>query len=660
MKKLWVAILSGLILSMPAMTCAAKNKNESYQKRMAWWAKDRFGMFIHWGIYSVPAHAEWYMNNGHIPRAKYAEYAKEFDPVDFNADQWVKLARDAGMKYLVITSKHHDGFCMFRTKATKYNVVDDTPWHKDPLEMLSKACRKYGVRFCVYYSIMDWHSPDQGAYDPNPEHPTYNPTHFKPGKKAAYIEYMKTQLKELVTQYHPGVIWFDGGWMEGWTKADGQMIYDYLRKLDPSIIVNNRAGVGDYETPEQYIPPNGIPGHYWETCMTINNDWGYNASDLDFKSPETLVRNLVDIVSKGGNYLLNVGPTAKGIIPKPEVDRLEAMGHWLKTNGKAIYGTGASPFTTQLPWGRCTSKKNRLYLEVFDWPKDGKLRIEGLASVPTKAILLDSNRDLSLQKSGASLTIDVPTICPDPICTVVQLNFKGQPVVYNPPKIEAEDNIFLDSLDLGITSLNQGIAIRYTTTGNPPTVESPEVSGPVQLTETTAISAALFKGNQRVSAPATGFFIKVNPLPASTVSDLDYGLTYNYFTGTWDSIPDFYEMTPVKHGTIENFLLPPGRSKDNFGVRYTGYLKVADTGVYSFYLTSDDGSKLYVNDSLIVNNDFQHGATEKKGVVALERGLHPIQVDYFQASGEDSLSVYFKPPSGERTILPANYLFSRK
>jgi len=433
-------ITAAMLLTLSCLPSFAATTNDlSTAFRMKWWTDARFGMFIHWGIYSVPAHAEWYMNNGHVPRDRYAEYAKEFDPTNFNADQWVMIAKAAGMKYLVITSKHHDGFCMFNTKATTYNVVDATPWHTDPLKLLSAACRRQGIKFCVYYSIMDWHSPDQEAANPDPDHPTYNPTSFVPGKKEAYIEYMKTELKELITQYHPGVLWFDGEWMKGWTDQDGQELYNYLRALDPTLIINNRVkGAGDYETPEQKIPPNGLPGHDWETCMTINGSWGYNATDQRWKSTETLLHNLIDIASKGGNYLLNVGPTSTGIIPQPEVERLLQMGQWLKVNGQAIYGTSASPFTQQLPWGRCTQRATKsgttLYLHVWDWPQDGKLVVPGLKNKIVKAYLLQPNRfgfhgQLDAVSDASGVTVAVPKIAPDRISSTVVLEIKGAPEI---------------------------------------------------------------------------------------------------------------------------------------------------------------------------------------------------------------------------------------
>jgi alpha-L-fucosidase len=349
------------------------------------------------------------------------------------------------MKYLVITSKHHDGFCMFNTKATTYNVVDATPWHKDPLLALSEACRKQGVRFCVYYSLMDWHMPDQQpANNSDPEHPVYNPTSFVPGKKADYIQYMKTQLKELITQYHPGLLWFDGQWMNGWTDEDGRDLYAYLHTLDPALIVNDRVkGAGDYETPEQYIPANGLPGHDWETCMTINNSWGFKRQDHDWKSTATLIHNLVDCASKGGNYLLNIGPTEEGLVPQVTEERLKEIGDWMKLNGIAIYGTSAGPFTRQLRWGRCTTKisgnTTTLYLHVFEWPSDGELLVPGLKNRVKSARLLAGGKKLAVQNREDGLAISLPPAAPDKISSTIVLEFQGTPEVAVIPILQKRD-----------------------------------------------------------------------------------------------------------------------------------------------------------------------------------------------------------------------------
>lgn len=439
---------------------------KQHDARMTWWRDARFGMFIHWGLYSEAAGywngkptqgaGEWMMTDMRIPRLQYAKLASGFDPVEFDADQWAKVASDAGMKYLVITSKHHEGFSMFRTKATDYNVEDDTPWHKDPLLALSKACRRHGIKFCVYYSIMDWHSPDQIPAKPDPEHPAYNPTSFEAGQKEAYIRYMETELKELITQYHPALIWFDGQWMNGWTDEDGRNLYRYLHTLDPKLIINDRVkGAGDYETPEQYIPSNGLPGHDWETCMTMNDTWGFKKDDTNWKSAATLIRNVVDIASKGGNYLLNVGPTAEGTIPDPSVERLKEIGQWMNVNGSAIYGSSASPFTRQLPWGRCTTKTSRhattLYLHVFDWPADGKLDVPLLNKIKSASLLAGPSAPLKTEAGKNGMTIFLPQDAPDKISSTVVLKMGGAPEVVTLPILQNKDaSVLLPAMQAGL------------------------------------------------------------------------------------------------------------------------------------------------------------------------------------------------------------------
>jgi alpha-L-fucosidase len=415
------------LFAQPVKTSAANNA------KMAWWEKARFGMFIHWGLYSeaagywngkaVKGAGEWIMTNGHIPRNQYEKLAKTFDPVDFNADQWVKIAKEAGMKYIVITTKHHDGFCMFRTTATRYNIVDATPWHTDPMKLLSEACRRQGIRYCTYYSIMDWHTPFQTPKDTTAGHPTYNPTTLT--RPDAYLRYMEDQLHEIITQYHTNLLWFDGGWIKDWTSQDAQRIYDYVEKLDPAIIVNNRLkfGVGDYGTPEQKIPVSGLPGD-WETCMTINDTWGYKRGDDKWKSAATLITNLIHCASGGGNFLLNVGPDGKGNIPQPEVDRLMAMGRWLKVNGEAIYGSARTPFSTALPFGYATTKPGMLYLEVTKWPENGRLLVP-MKNKVEKAWLLAGGRKLKAKAVTGGQVIYVPKTAPDAVASVVALKLDG-------------------------------------------------------------------------------------------------------------------------------------------------------------------------------------------------------------------------------------------
>jgi len=421
-------------------------------RRMSWWREARFGMFIHWGLYAVPAGeyngkrsdriGEWIMEWANIPRADYEKFAGQFNPVKFDAKEWVRIAKDAGMKYIVITSKHHDGFAMYGSKVSNYNIVDATPYRRDPIRELAAEAKKQGLKFCFYYSILDWHYPAAYVEAPGKDPTAGNrTTKLRPGGKEEYVKYMKEQLRELITKYDPAVLWFDGEWQDWWTEADGRELYHYVRTLKPDIIINNRVGrgrqgmqgmsktdqeyAGDFGTPEQQIPANGLPGVDWESCMTMNTTWGFKFYDDKWKSSEVIIRNLIDIASKGGNYLLNVGPTAEGLIPAPSVERLAAVGKWMKLNGASIYGTTASPFSKQLEFGRATSKPGLVYLHIFDWPTDGTLRVPAWGKAVTKAYLLTTPaRSLKFNKSADGVTLQLPAQAVDPIATVVVLETK--------------------------------------------------------------------------------------------------------------------------------------------------------------------------------------------------------------------------------------------
>lgn len=418
--------------------------------RMAWWRADRFGMFIHWGLYAVPAGeyqgkqqkgiGEWIMNTARIPRAEYETFAPQFNPQAYDADAWVRMAKYAGMKYIVITSKHHDGFCLFDASNTAYDIVDGTPYGKDLLQALSAACQRHGVKFCTYYSIMDWHHPAQLPAKMDNGRPVWNPTRVEDSQKAAYTQYMKKHLRALITEYKTHVLWFDGEWPKWWTDVDGRELYQWLLDLNPRLIVNNRVGAGrtgmagftkeglfagDFGTPEQEIPHTGVDSD-WESCMTMNDTWGYKSSDHNWKSTETLIQNLVDIASKGGNYLLNVGPKADGSFPRATVDRLRDIGDWMAVNGESLYGTQAALFKPK--WGRVTRKDGTLYLHVFDWPQNGKLSLPALSNAINRVSLLaQPESPLEIDTTGDSWTIRVPKTAVDAIDTVVAIDVEGMP-----------------------------------------------------------------------------------------------------------------------------------------------------------------------------------------------------------------------------------------
>ncbi|HWR37443.1 MAG TPA: alpha-L-fucosidase [Clostridia bacterium] len=413
---------------------------EEVAKRMEWFNDARFGMFIHWGLYSQngcqyngkDGKTEHMMRHLQIPLREYEKIADEFDPEKFNADEWVRIAKDAGMKYMVITSKHHDGFAMFNSKSSNYNIVIRTPFARDPIQELADAARRQGLKFGVYYSLgRDWQDPDVPTRDGYRSNTWDYPDESKKDFTKYFERKVKPQIKELLTQYQPSILWFDTP--EKISRAQSEELLRLVHSLQPNTIVNQRVGnrMGDYRVAEQNIPEGGYPDP-WETCMTLNRHWGYYLGDENWKPTETLVRNLIDIASKSGNFLLNVGPTGEGLIPAGSVERLKEIGSWMKVNGESIYGTAGSPFK-QLDWGRCTKKvsgdSTTLYLHVFDWPKDGKLLVPGLRNTIESATLLADGKRLQSAASDGGVVLSLPATAPDKISSTVVLKFKGAPVI---------------------------------------------------------------------------------------------------------------------------------------------------------------------------------------------------------------------------------------
>ncbi len=460
MKKLFFASMTAwLFIANIGIAQTTPTKDE----RMHWWREARFGMFIHWGVYAqlagaydghqqLKSGAEWIMNMNKIPVADYQAVAKQFNPVKFNADEWVLAAKNAGMKYIVITAKHHDGFALFKSDASKWNIVDATPYGKDILKQLAASCKKYGMRLGFYYSqAQDWNNggsatwkkaadgwlrPDSAIID---AYTKAHKGHWDPVQTekpfAEYIDKVAVpQVKELLTNYGDvSVLWWD-------TPTDMTpefaLKFQALLKLQPNIITNDRLErpdfPGDTKTPEQRIPkPSELDGIDWETCMTMNGTWGFRATDHNWKSTETLIHNLCDIASKGGNYLLNVGPKADGTFPDESITRLKEIGDWMKVNSEAIYATKRSPLPL-VDWGRCTEKDNdnntTLYLEVFNWPKDGKLVVPAVPNGVISATLIGNNGKVIAKNQGSTVELTLPATAPNAYASVVKLVVTGKVV----------------------------------------------------------------------------------------------------------------------------------------------------------------------------------------------------------------------------------------
>jgi alpha-L-fucosidase len=661
-----VALLLLCLLSPVAVSCsqnpvassAAQAESEAqFDERMEWFRDARFGLFIHWGLYAVPAgqwksgtnYAEWIQHSAHIPVPTYEKFLDQFNPVKFNADDWVLAAKAAGMKYIVITSKHHDGFALYDSAVSDYDVMA-TPFQRDIMKELADACARHGLRMCWYHSIMDWNHPD---YLPRrgwekAERPEGD------ANMDRYVEYLRAQVSELLQNYGPiGIMWFDGEWEGTWNHEYGQALYDLCRKLQPDVIVNNRvdkgrggmAGMtsgpqfaGDYGTPEQEIPATGLAGVDWETCMTMNRHWGYNSKDLDYKSTTDLIRKLCDISSKGGNFLLNIGPTAEGTFPDLSLDRLSGMGEWMDVHGDAIYGTTASPFP-MLDWGRCTVKtdgeQTRMYLHVFDWPLDGRIVLPGIGNKVVSARLMSApEHGIAAVKLDTDIAIRMlPKRAPNKHVSVIELTVEGEPIIYLPPTIHAVSNQLVDQLKVELQVPSAGLEIRYTVNGKTPTMDSPLYTRPLTLYNSADVIARCFHDGEAVTSIARRSFIKVTPTPAAAVIDPQPGLKMRIFKGDWDQVPDFDALKPVQTAVAQIIGLPAGATNEYEGRIFDGYLTAPTTGLYRFSLTSDDGSRMWLDGRMLIDLDGLHGSETKEGTAALSAGPHAVRVEYFNKTG---------------------------
>ncbi len=674
----FIGLVAGLALLAGALPAQAAPDPDA--ARLAWWREARFGLFIHWGLYAIPAgewngnrgHGEWIRETARIPVGEYEKFRDQFNPVKFDADAWVKLAKDAGMKYIVITSKHHDGFCLFDSAQTDWDIMA-TPFKRDVMKELSEACRKQGLQMCWYHSIMDWHHPDY-----LPRRGWEKEQRPEAGAQFdRFTDYLFKEVEELLTKYGPiGVMWFDGEWESTWTNELGRKLYEHCRKLQPNVIVNNRVSTGrdgmagmtrsrefpgDFGTPEQEIPPQGLPGMDWETCMTMNDHWGYNRADRHWKPTAEIIRMLCDIASKGGNYLLNVGPTAEGEFPPEAIERLTQIGAWMKVNGEAIYGTTASPLEKPA-WGRCTAKKSggntTLFLQVFDWPTDGHLAISGLGNEITDARLLAAPAvKIAIRQADGVTTFDLPKDAPDRICSVIALALKGEPIVFAKPVISAAANLIVKSRTVELTVSSPQVEVRYTLDGTDPQIGSPKYDAPITLTKTTEVRARSFFGGKAVSEVVSAKFESARLQAAATVAHQEPGLVAQQVLGDWKNLPRFDEQKATATMTVKEISLPKIPPVEHVGWRFSGHVEIKSDDVWTFALTSDDGARLWIDGVLTVDHDGLHTASTKTENVALAAGLHAIVVEYFNGTGGATLVLKYGPAGGKLEPLPASALF---
>jgi alpha-L-fucosidase len=404
------------------------------QKNREWFQDARFGLFIHWGVYSVLGDGEWVMNNQQIPITTYEKIPAFFNPTEFDAAEWVKMVKDAGMKYITITSKHHDGFAMFDSKVSDYNIVKKTPYGKDVLKMLADECRKQGIKLFFYHSQLDWHHPD---YYPRGRTGGNYTGRNESGDWNKYLDYMDTQLSELLTNYGEiGGIWFDGMWDK--PKADWRLekTYSLIHKLQPGTLIGSNHHVTPFSGEDFQMFEKDLPGHNTtgfapeqkigdlpkETCETINNSWGFDLKDNRHKSKKDLIQYLVKSAGYNANFLLNVGPMPNGKIQNEHKELLKAMGEWLTAYGETIYGTRGGPLSAR-NWGVTTQKGNKIYVHILNW-QDEALTLPKVGKKVVAARLFKDKSSLKFTENEFGISVIVPKANMDDIDTVVELELK--------------------------------------------------------------------------------------------------------------------------------------------------------------------------------------------------------------------------------------------
>jgi alpha-L-fucosidase len=676
------------------------------------WFKDaKFGIFIHWGVYAVPGwspkgtYAEWYqqgLQGSDTARQKfhrskfgnrtYYDLANDFKAELFNPDEWAKLFEESGAKYIVLTSKHHDGFTLWpskeadRTWGFKWNAVDVGP-KRDLIADLFKSVRKTSVRAGMYYSLYEW----------------FNPL-WKADKKKYAAEHAWPQMKDLINNYQPDVFWTDGDWEAPAETWKSQEFLTWLYNESPvknKIVVNDRWGEGlrfkhgGIYTPE-YQPDLDFEDHYWEESRGMGHSYGYNREEdaWDYNSTQSLVLQLVDKVSRGGNFLLDIGPDEHGKIPPIMQERLQQMGEWLKINGEAIYGTSRWRTSSQWSEGKrdytnkggdpvlkitvdpdpgyavkevfytYNSNTNDLYAIFPKYPADKKLVLKDVNPASSTAVsFLSTGEKLQWQQQGDDITIALPDYDPNkmkaPYAYVIKIEnygrFSSKPTI----KVSYEKGATRPTVLL--TAKNIPATIRYTTDGSQPGPASALYKMPFSIEKTVTVKARTY---ETAVLPSASVEEKVKvyewkmQAPAINPKNFKRGLVYKYYQPEKNiNMISSFQTAVTRSGIADVFSLDKKERADKFAFEFTGYIYIQSDAVYTFYTRSDDGSKLFIGDEEIVDNDGDHGTVEKSGKAALKKGYHKIRVVYFDSGGGNELRVLMNPEGGTKTEIRKSQLF---
>lgn len=702
--------IAGLLI-----VCALKSSAQNYQptwesldKRPvpAWFTDAKFGIFIHWGVYAVPGwsskgqYAEWYqqgLQNNDTARQKfhkakfgnrsYYDLANDFKAELFNPDEWAKVFEQSGAKYIVLTSKHHDGFTLWPNKEAdkhwgfKWNAVDVGP-KRDLINDLFKAVRKTSVHAGMYYSLYEW----------------FNPL-WKADKNKFAIEHTWPQMKELINNYQPDVFWTDGDWEASDSVWKSKEFLTWLYNESPvksKVIVNDRWGAGirfkhgGIYTPE-YQPDLDFEDHAWEESRGMGYSYGYNREEdaWDYNSTQSLVLQLIDKVSRGGNFLLDIGPDEHGKIPPIMQERLLQMGEWLKINGEAIYNTTRWKMHSQWSDGNREYKDrsgdmllkitidpdpgfavkevfytynantNALYAILPKYPDNKKLVLKNIQlEAGTIISFLSTKEKLQWKQSGDDVEIIFPDYNPNkikaPYAFAVKIDNYGRFV--GKPKVNVLYNKTLQPT-VSISTPTEGAAVYYTADGTMPNRQSSVYSKPFTVNAATVIKAIAIKDvliNSDVQETAVKTYTLIKPVAAGK---LTAGLQYKYFEAEAMSISKTQQLQPVKNGIVNDFNTDNKNRKEKYGFVFEGFIKISKTGMYDFYTISDDGSMLYIDDQLIVNNDGNHGMEEKGDKAFLAKGMHKIKVVYYDAGGDNGLNVNYNLQGENKMKIPAGILF---